>query len=322
MRRLALVALALVLVRPAAGQLATWQFERGVDAFTQVAGAGEIAHETAAPLSGAGSLRLTLAEKASELRVVSPEFPVAPWSLYLLRLRRAGDLGTDLRLSVDFGTPTGWRPGSLFMTSGSTGLFGTFPESNRARLVLTLVVPGQALGRSVVLDEIRVQEQGPLIKESTPNLFWDGGFELARGDLTHWVTPPKVMEPRAERPRTGNRCLRVESERTYLVFPSVPVQPGRLYRFRAWVRGEGTVWPGLHKLAPSDWDGMRIDTAQRVGWAPPTVSEIVLTEEWQAVEVVTPCESERIVWFQPYLTFSGGALDVDDAELCSLDERE
>jgi len=67
---------------------------------------------------------------------------------------------------------------------------------------------------------------------------------------------------------------------------------------------------------------MRIDTAQRVGWAPPTLAEIRLSDEWQMVEVVTPCESDRIVWFQPYLTFSGGSVDLDDAELRSLGEGE
>ena len=115
----------------------------------------------------------------------------------------------------------------------------------------------------MVIDEIRIRQHGLLIRKKSPNLFWDGGFELDQGDVTWWVTKPKVMETRTERPHQGQRFLHVETDRTYLVFPSIPVQAKQLYRFRVWVRGSGTVWPGLHKLAPSDWDTMSVHTAQR-----------------------------------------------------------
>jgi hypothetical protein len=251
---------------------------------------------------------------------VSPEFPVAPWNLYRRRLHQSGDPGTDLRLAVEFQTPGGWQPGSVYRERDG-GIFGTGPQHMRARLVLTLVVPGQAVGRGGMIDDVSVQPQSPLVREKGQNLLWDGGFELDRGDMTYWVTKPKIMDISTQGPRGGHRCLHIESDRTYLVFPSIPVQAGRLYRFRVWVRGSGVVWPGLHKLAPSDWDSMRIDTAQRVGWADPLVAEIKLTNDWQKVEIRTPCESERIVWFQPLLTFAGGQIDMDDAELNSMDSE-
>jgi len=316
---LAVLAASLGLASP--GEVAVWQFEHGLDGFSRAGGSGQVLHETAHPLQGAGSLRLVLAQRASELRVVSPEFPVEPWNLYRIRVRQAGDLGTDLRLDVEFHGPAGWQPGSTFREPCGA-IFGAGPRCDRARLALILTVPGQALGRSALIDEIRIQQQEPMIKTKSPNLLWDGGFELDQGDMTYWVTKPKVMAARPERPREGQRCLHVEADRTYLVFPSIPVQAGRLYRFRVWVRGSGVVWPGLHKLAPSDWDSMRVDTAQRVGWAPPTAAEIKLTHDWHPVEIIAPCESRRIVWFQPYLTFSGGQVDLDDAQMNSLDNSE
>ena len=59
-----------------------------LDGFVRTAGAGQVLHETRQPLRGAGSLRLVLAEKASELRVVSTEFPVEPWNLYHISMRK------------------------------------------------------------------------------------------------------------------------------------------------------------------------------------------------------------------------------------------
>lgn len=308
-------------VSPALAQtVATYNFEQGLDGFTPDT-APQVIHETAHPLLGAGALRLTLDEKTRELKVTSPEFPVQPWTLYRVRLRQNTDLGAHLRIGVEFNAGQAWRPGSYypFPDGGGPGLFGTFPDSNRGRLTLTLVVPGQALGRSSVVDDLRISQEGPLIKEQGINLYWDGGFELDRCDISYWVQEPKKMEVLTDRPHSGLRYLHVESERTYVVFPYVPVQPLRLYRFRCWVRGTGVVYPGLHKLAPSDWLSMRADTAVRVGWASPLVQEIRLDpEQWQLVELVTPCESDRIIWFNMVLTFSGGTLDVDDAELVSV----
>jgi hypothetical protein len=321
MQALSLALLAASLGLAAPGEVATWSFEQGLDGFTQAGGTGQVLHETARPLQGAGSLRLVLAAAALELRAVSKEFAVEPWTLYRVHMRQAADLGTDLRLGVEFSGAAGWQSGSLFRERDG-GLFGVGPHTSKARLVLTLTVPGQALGRSTLVDEIRIRQQGPLVREKGPNLLWDGGFELAQGDMTHWVTKPKVMAVSTDRPREGRRCLHVEAERTYLVFPSIPVEAGHLYRFRLWVRGSGVLWPGLHKLAPTDWEAMRIDTAQRVGWASATVGEIKLTNDWQALEIVTPCESDRIVWFQPCLVFSGGQVDLDDASMNVLDGSE
>lgn len=316
---LAVLAASLGLAAPAPA--ATWQFEHDPEGFVRTAGNGEVLHETARPLEGAGSLRLVLAERAPELRVASAEFAVEPWKFYRVRTREAVDLGAQLRMDVQFQDAAGWRPGSVFRERDG-GVFGTGPRAKRARLVLILTVPGKALGRSGVIDEVRIEQQGPVTRKKGRNLFWDGGFERDQGDMTYWVTKPKLMAARTQRPREGRRCLHVEANRTYLVFPSVPVEAGHLYRFRVWVRGSGVVWPGMHKLAPSDWDSMRVDTARRVGWAPATAAEVRLTGDWQPVEIVTPCESHGIVWFQPYLTFGGGQVDLDQAELRSLGDGE
>jgi hypothetical protein len=311
---------ALILSPALAQTVATYNFEQGLDGFTPAA-APQVTQETAHPLVGAGALRLTLDEKARELKVTSPEFPVQPWTLYRVRIRQNTDLGALLRVGVELNAAEGWRPGSYYALpdGGGPGLFGTFPDSARGRLTLTLSVPDQALGRSSVVDEIRISQEAPLVKEAGINLYWDGGFELDKNDMSYWVQEPKKMEVATDRPHSGLRCLHVESDRTYVVFPYVPVQPLRLYRFRCWVRGTGTIYPGLHKLAPSDWLSMRADTAVRVGWASPLVQEIRLqADTWQQVELVTPCESDRIIWFNMVLTFAGGTMDVDDAELVSL----
>ncbi len=321
MRTLLLLLTALSLTPALAQTMATYQFEQGLDGFT-CATPAQLTHETAHPLIGGGALRLTLPEKVGELRVTSPEFPVQAWTLYRVRLRQNTDLGAQVRFGVELNTPDGWRPGSYYALpdAGGTGLFGTFPDSTKGRLTYTLVVPGMALGRSSVLDEIRVSQEAPLVKEAGINLYWDGGFELDKGDVTYWVNEPKKMEIGADRPHGGKRYLHVESGKsTYVVFPSVPVQPLRLYRFRVWVRGTGALYPGLHRLAPTDWLTMRIDTAARVGWSGPLVSEVRLQPDaWQQVELVTPCESDRIIWLNAYMSFSGGWIDVDDAELISI----
>jgi hypothetical protein len=268
-------------------------------------------------------LRLTLDEKAREMKVTSPEFPVQPWTLYRVRLRQNTDLGANLIIGIELNAPDGgWRKASYYLVpdAGGMGLFGTFPDSAKARLSLTLQVPGKALGRASVVDDIRILRETALIKETGLNLFWDGGFELTNGDMSHWVYQPQKFETSTNRPRNGKRCFHVESDKwTYVVFPYVPVQPHRLYRFRCYVRGKGAVYPGMHKIGTQDYASIATNIMPRVGWAWPLVETVTLKpDEWQPVELLTPCESDRILWFNVILTFPGSVLDVDDVELVSL----
>ncbi len=321
MRALFLAALAGLLAAPLGAQVASYQFESDLDDFAQIGGQGAVTRETAAPLAGTGSLSLELAAETRELRLASLGFAVQPGILYRVEMLRQADLGAQLLLGIELGREEEWFPGSFFATAGG-GLFATLPDTNQARLVLTLRVPGQALGRSVLVDEISIQQQAPLIPESGPNLYWDGSFDHTTWGWVHWVQKPEVMELSDNNPHSGQHCLHIESEkRTYIVFPSVPVKPYRLYRLTYRVRGQGTIWPGLHKLAPKDWHSMRIDTAERVGWVTPRVGEVKLIEEfWQQVELLTACESEKIIWFQPYFSFSGGTVDVDSVEMKAVQE--
>lgn len=323
MRYILLPLLAFALSPVCAQTVATYQFEQGLNGFA-CATPAQVTHETAHPLVGAGALRMTLPEKVGDLRVTSPEFPVQPWTLYRVRVRQNTDLGAEVRFGVEMNYGEGWRTGSYYVIpdGSGTGLFGTFPDTTKARLFYTLLVPGQALGRSAVLDEIRVSQEKPLVKEAGANLYWDGGFEVDKSDMSFWTREPKKVELSTDRPHGGRQCLHVESDPTILVWTGEPVQPGRLYRFRCWVRGgPGEAAVGMHKLAPSDWQSMRADTAVRVGWGGPAGPNLKLQPDtWQLLEIVTPCESDRIVWFNAYLWFSGGWVDVDDAELVSIAE--
>ena len=112
----------------------------------------------------------------------------------------------------------------------------------------------------------------------------------------------------------------MSGEGTYIVFPSVPVQPRHVYRLCFWVRGpSGEAYPGMHKLAPVDWDGMRIDTAARVGWAAPANATVRLAaDRWQRVEWEAVCEGPEVVWFQPYLVLRAPSVDIDDVECVSI----
>ncbi|HEY3396063.1 MAG TPA: hypothetical protein VGM19_00240 [Armatimonadota bacterium] len=326
MRKLLLLLASLVLIASAltaaGAQVTAFSFDRDLQGFTSPA-PDQMTMETAHPLTGAGSLRLTLPQQVAQVSATSPAFLVQPWTIYRVTLRQSTDRGAEVRFAVEFNTPGGWRPGSyyVFPDGGGSGLFGAFPDSTQARLTFTLLVPGQALGRSTLLDDLRIAPDVMMVKEAGRNLYWDGGFEQTKQDITFWTREPKTVALAAARPHGGRSYLHVESEPTILVLPYVPVQPGRLYRFRAWVRGPGTVSLGLHKLAPSDWGAMRLDTARRVAWAGAAVNEYRLQPDtWQQLEMETPCESDRIVWFNAYLWFSGGWLDLDDAELVSVDK--
>jgi len=323
MRALKMVVLLLLLAGPIGAEVVSYRFDDGLDGFVKLSGQGAVAHDTAAPLTGTASLRLDLAEGARELRVASPEFAVKPWTLYRLKVRQRADRGAQLVVGVQLDHGDGWRDASVFQ-GGEERLFGTLPDSSRARLLLTLRVPGQALGRSVTVDDVTLEECAPLVGEKGVNLYWDGSFEQSLYDWSFWVHRPEKMVLSSSAPHGGRQCLHIETqENTYIVFPSVPVRPRRLYRLQYWVRGKGVIHPGLHKLAPKDWQSMRIDTARRVGRAHPIAGSVELREDaWQRVEIITPCESDRIVWFQPYFSLRQGSVDVDSVELRSVPSEE
>jgi hypothetical protein len=327
MHKLPYLLLALALAPATAQAATTFNFEQDLDGFTSPTPA-QLTRETDHALLGAGSLRLTLPEKVDEVHAISPEFSVSSWTLYHVALRQETALGAQLQVGLELnatpasGAPETWRPASYLLLpgAGGGGLFGTFPDSVKARLTLTLRVPGPALGRSAVVDEIRITPHAPLIKEAGVNLYWDGGFELDTNDMTFWGGPPQKMEVSTDRPHGGSRCLQVEADRwTAVVFPSVPVQPRRLYRFSCWVRGTGAVHPGLHKLGTQDYANVTTSVMPRLAWAGSQEDPLRLQpDRWQRIEILTACESDRILWFNAYLVTQGGNLEVDDAELVSL----
>ncbi|HEY3418453.1 MAG TPA: hypothetical protein VGM23_16375 [Armatimonadota bacterium] len=319
---LASLLLGLLLAAPAAAQTARFTFTAGVDGFTRGAGSGTITQDTAAPLVvlGGGALKLEVAAGATELQVISPEFPIAPWMLYRLTFQQQVDTGVQLQVFLQYQAGKDWR--SLFPIADPPGfLYATLPEGNKGRLQLILRVPGKSLGRAARVDNLLLQERGPLLRETGGNLYWDGAFERdhSSGDFTFWGKQPEKTEFRHEHPREGRWYFHVQGDGTYVVFPTLPVQPRRMYRWRCWVRGKGTIYPGLHKLAPIDWNSMRLDTAARVGWSAPLVDTITLKEDaWQSVEILAPCESEQVVWLQTYFAFRGEYVDIDNMEMRAI----
>ncbi|MHB9023928.1 MAG: hypothetical protein ACYC7E_07080 [Armatimonadota bacterium] len=316
--------LGLLLAVSAAAQTARFTFDTGVEGFTRSAGGGTLTLDTAAPLLmlGGGSLRLEVAEGSTELQVVSPEFPLKPWMLYRLTFHQRVDRGAHLQIFLQYGVDKDWR--SINPVADPPGfLYATTPEATRGRLLIALRLPGKCLGRSAQIDQCLLVEREPLLREAGANLYWDGTFERNHGDTTEfsfWGKQPDKVEFRHDTPHEGRWYLHVEGKGTYVVFPSLPVQPRRMYRWQCWVRGKGTIFPGMHKLAPTDWSTMRIDTAVRVGWIGALNDTIVLKEDgWQLVEIVAPCEGEQVVWLQPYFTFPHGEyIEIDNLEMRAI----
>ncbi len=302
---------------------AGWDFEDGLAGFSATDKGAEMKLETAAPLRGKASLRIELAANRPEARAASPEFPVEPWAIYRVKLASRLDRGVELRIGAQLKGADGWRDIGTTRLGDAT-LFATLPDTRHAKLELIVRVPGKAIGRSATLDDIHVEKVAPIVREQCPNLYWDGSFEraptLPPDGWAFWVNQPKKVEFSTREPRTGRYCLRIEGDNTYPVLPVVQVAPRRLYRLEYWVRGEGAIYPGLHKLATKKADDIRLDTALRVGWSSGRPSEVRLKPDaWQQVELIAACEDEAVLWFQPLFVLRGGYVEVDDLVLRSLE---
>ena len=297
-----------------------YTFIAGPEGFAMTGGKGTVTFKQQNPLTGRGSLRLELAADGSELKTASPEFAVQPWAIYRVRLRQQTDLGAQLDPQAELLANGKWQAIRLIKASDGGWKFGTFPETQKARLLLTLTVPGKALGRTAIIEEISVAAAGTIQREDGINLYWDGSFEKREGtvpgEFGFWVKDPEKTEMSQDNPHSGRWCFKITGSGTYPVLPTVPVQPERFYVIRFWARGTGTIYPGMHKLAPSDWGAMRLDTATRIGWAGPAGNGLNLKPDvWQVVEFYTPCEGPEVVWFQPYFVLNGGPVFLDDLEI-------
>jgi hypothetical protein len=302
---------------------AGWDFEDGLGGFSATDKGAELKLETAAPLRGKASLRIELATNRPEARATSPEFAVEPWTIYRVRIADRLERGVEVRNGAQLKCGEGWRDIGTTRLGDET-LFATLPDTRQAKLELIVRVPGKAVGRSTTLDDIAVEKVAPIVREQGPNLYWDGSFEkaptLPPDGWAFWVSQPRKVEFSTREPRTGRFCLRIEGDNTYPVLPVIQVAPRRLYRLQYWVRGEGVIYPGLHKLAARRAGDIRLDTAVRVGWSGGRSSEVRLKPDaWQPVEVLAACEDEAVLWFQPLFVLRGGYVEVDDLVLHSLE---
>lgn len=302
---------------------ARFVFERGLDGFARSAGRGTLRRETRAALAGTGSMAMTLDAKAHEYRVASPPFVVRPDRIYRVDWQRRIDRGTRLRAFLKLKRGDVWWEVQPTQVADLL-LFGTLPGTTVAKVELQVHVPGKALGRSATVDDMVVSEHAPVVREPGANMYWDGSFEIG-GTLppsgwSFWGRRPDKVSFTTDRAHEGRRSLRVAGDRTYVVFPSVPVRARRLYRLTYWVRGQGEIYPAMHKLGARDRDAMRLDRAVRVGHANGTPRTVRLKQDtWQRVELLTVCEHEHVVWFQPYFPLRGGYVAIDDVSLHPLD---
>jgi hypothetical protein len=316
--------LVLGLTLSAGADVAYYPFDEGDDGFVRIAGTGSVETEWSNPIVGSGSLRITLAENTHEIKVASPVFAVKPWTVYRIDLFQNADRGVQARVQIQLRSGEEWHDVNPTNADGIR-LFASLPETTQARIVISLHVPGKSLGRSALFDEITVNGQSQIKPENGHNLYWDPSFEVnpnPASEFGFWATKPETAEASKESPKSGQSCLRiVAKENTYVVFPTSNVRSDHLYLFRCWVRGQGTIHPGLHKLAPSDWGSMRLDTSVRIGWSGPAVGSVTLKpDEWQMVEILTAAESDGVVWLQPYFGFREGTLYIDDMELRAIGE--
>lgn len=322
-RRTAMLALLWPLVAAAAdAPTASFAFETHSEGFAAAGGRGTVRWDKPTAPARDGRITLELAAKAREFRLASPAFAVRPWTIYRVTVQRTVDRGAMLEVLLRLKCGESWqevRP----TRAGGARLFGAWPGVTQAKVELVLRVPGRAIGRSARVRSVGVVEHARGVGRAGINLYWDGSFEREPSappcGWSFWVTQPEEVGYATRSPRHGRRCYRVRSKRTYVVFASVPVRPGRLYRLRYWVRGTGAIYPGLHKLSPADRGAMRLDTAVRVGWASPAVGEVRLKRDaWQAVEILTFCEDARVAWFQPYFSLAG-TVEIDDVDLRAVE---
>ncbi len=271
-------------------------------------------------------LRLRLAEDAVDGKAVSAPFPLAPASIYQMTLVFSIDRGVLLAplLQVQAKGQGAWLDIPPTRTTDGWRL-ATLPETRLARLVLHLRIPGQALGRTSTISRCRLEKLEPLKGENGPNAFWDGSFEKSpdyTGELAFWSGNPALVEVRSGDAADGERYLHIErGESHYVVFPSLPVKLLRLYRFRCLLRGEGAVFPGLHKLGTSLPDAIMFDNSSRIGGGVILTPRLELApDRWQQIEILAPIESPDILAVQPYFAFSHAPfVEIDAISLEAID---
>lgn len=286
----------------------------GNDAFVVDAGKGKL-------LVDGDALRLTVTDR--ELRVVSPPFAVAPWRRCRIDIEAEVPRGFDLTPHLEFQRGDTWQRQRA--TRGDDGWFvGIPPDVTTARVLIWPRSHGKRVGDTVTIRHVTVTDVGPLVPEAGQNLYWNGSFEIPEfGDIpAHWRKWKDTEEWRVITDGTadGDRFLRVTAERTYFFLPQAPVLPGRIYRFRVRLRGTGHCWFGIHKLGLNDPAEPRAPP-QRIGWDGPLGDGIELApEQWQTVEFLGIVDTPAIIWFEPYITYTGGTIDIDAVDLRSIDK--
>ncbi len=323
--RLGLLCLVVGVVAGAAwADVVSYAFDADVAGFTVIAGKGALTRETAAPLAGAGSLRCALDEGVAEVRFASPAFAVKPWTIYRLSDKRNVPAGMTLLAMAQFAEGDGWRDVTLTI-DGDGWTFGTLPAVQRARLVYVARAE-KATDRFVTMDTISVAEHSAMMKERGTNLFSDPSLEAATkappAGWDTWVNAPEKTEIGARDAHHGKQYYRVTGNTVYLVLPVLTVQPNRLYRIRFWVRGEGQIYFGLHKLAPKTPKTPDLANVTRAGWSAATPNGLLLKPDtWQPVEMLVATDSESIRWLNPYMNMKGTCtIEIDDLEAVTIDD--
>ena len=285
-----------------------FDFETGGPAFQMTEGKGRITLEKAKPLHGTASLRIDVDPQSPSVKAVSPSFAIDPFEIYAIEWTPRTDVGTDVWVSLIFQTLGRQYEYRATRIDGNHRLAATFPDVKSAKLAITVTIPGKTLGRTVVLDDIRVTPVGRLKAEASGNLMFNGSFETPEAfppPLWEFWGQPGVYAPCRDNPKEGNLCLEV-TKAGIVVPPVMAVKPYCLYHLTYWVRGKGTIYPGLHKLS--------LDA--RIGWAAALQKEVVLdARKWQLVEFVTACESPAVDSFNPYFGFRGEVLYIDDVRV-------
>lgn len=295
----------------------TYGFEAETDGFTVLSGKGAVTRDVAAPLAGTGSLRVALDAGAAEVRVASPAFAVKPWTVYRLADKRTVPAGMSVQPMIQFADGDKWRDVTPTV-DGDGCAFGTLPATQKARVTYYVRAGEKPTDRFILLDAVTITVKAEMVKEAGKNLFTDPSLEAATAALPAgwdtWVNKPEKAELGTANAHDGKQYLRVTGTTVYLALPYLEVKPNRLYRIRFWVRGEGLIYFGLHKLTEN--------RVTRIGWSPAVVNEATLKPDtWQRVEFVVATENSAVRWLNPYMNMKGAAtLEIDDLEAVTLDD--
>jgi len=323
--------------------------------WTRVGARGDVAVDRQVKVQGAGAIRLR--HDATHRRTVihSAVIPVDPLTRYRLdaTIRRSAGLFLHWQWQTGTGPATlshsllmqtrGWTPpwpGYKPLPPVWTETSGTLSTGRDVRTIRLQLTSGinhpfkkPPVTDANWLDALKLVRLGPVLRVKTdgPNLFLNPSFETP-GAQAAWATFPhhwaswwgkrEKVSLATESPHSGKRCLRIalgpKDSSLGLVGPFIDIQPGHLYRFSLWYRGQGTLTVNLPMWADSPGYYYNLNGAQkRRGGLQIAAGLQVKTSQWQQLTGECVPDVPGLQWVTAFILVQG-AIELDDVSLVAV----